>query len=530
MRSFPIVLYGLLLTSVGSWIAPGAVNAQAQPQTETYDFSLSKGLSEFSRGNFEEARLLFERALKAQPGDLDALDYLGQTQLRLREYEAAEGTFQRLLDAHPNSERALLWLGIAQASLGKYREAQASLQAAAQADPKNPLVYYYQGLVAQQLKAYDQSPALFSRALALSPDLTPAARYFTGVAHYERGLLDQAQQEFEAAIAAGDPESELAQSAREFLQQQRNVPGSPRLWDLSLSVSGQYDTNVVLLPAGTTPPGGATGISQKDDFRTTFYMRGEYRAIQTTDWMAGATYGFYQSLHARLHQFNVQDNSPTAFVQRQMGPASFRLQYVYDNVSVGGDPYLYSHAIQPIMTLAEEGNLFTQFQFRYQNKDFQNDRFPTNSTRNGKNWLAGVTQFFYFADGTGNVRVGYTYDTDRTGGGSPAFATPGVQTNADWAYHGHRLSAGVSMPPIGTVRPSLALDYYLQNYDNPNSFSPTGTTVRRDRTTFLTGSLGKELTKVWSVSVEYNYVREQSNVSAFDYARSIFSISLTGRF
>jgi tetratricopeptide (TPR) repeat protein len=508
----------------------GVAWAQSQPAAETYDFSISKGLLEFSRGHYEAARTLFERAAQAQPDDVDALDYLGQTLLRLKEYEKAEATFRHLLSVQPDSERALLWLGVAQASLGKYREAQANLDAAAKANPDNPLVYYYQGLVAQQLKAYDQSPALFSRALALSPDLTPSARYFTGVAHYERGLLDQAQKEFEAAIAAGDPESELARSAREFLDQQRNVPGKPRPWDLSASISEQYDTNVVLLPSGTTPPGGGTGISQKDDFRTTFYLRGEYRAIQTADWTAGATYGFYQSLHAKLHDFNVQDHSPTAFVQRQMGPVSLRLQYVYDNVSVGGDPYLVSQAIQPLVTIAEEGNRFTQFQFRYQNKEFQDDRFPTNSTRNGKNWLAGFTQFFYFDDGTSNVRFGYTYDTDRTGGGSPAFATPGVQTNADWAYHGHRLSAGVSLQPVWTLRPSLAFDYYLQNYDNPNSFSPTGTTVRRDRDIFFTASLGKELSKIWSVSVEYNYVRDQSNVSAFDYVRNIFSVSLTGRF
>jgi hypothetical protein len=213
-----------------------------------------------------------------------------------------------------------------------------------------------------------------------------------------------------------------------------------------------------------------------------------------------------------------------------MGPVSLRLQYVYDNVLVGNDPYLISNAIQPIVTVAEEGNQFTQFQFRYQYKDFQNDLFPTNSTRNGINWLAGITQFFYFADGAGMVRFGYTYDTDRTGGEPSATATPGVQTNSDWNYQGHRLSFGVSTPEFGTFRPSLAFDYYLQNYDNPNSFSSTGTTVRRDRVLFFTGALSKELTKILSVALEYNYVRDQSNVQAFDYNRSIFSLTFTGRF
>jgi hypothetical protein len=59
---------------------------------------------------------------------------------------------------------------------------------------------------------------------------------------------------------------------------------------------------------------------------------------------------------------------------------------------------------------------FTQVQFRYQNKDFQHGRFTSNSLRDGKNWLAGITQYILFAENTGNVRLGYTFDTDRTGG------------------------------------------------------------------------------------------------------------------
>jgi tetratricopeptide (TPR) repeat protein len=502
---------------------------QHQPKTETYDYSMTKGLILFGKGKYDQAEELFQRALDAVPEDLDALDYLGQTQLRLKKYEAAEKTFRQSLAVRPFEGRALLGLGIAQASLGKDPEAQETLKAAEIASPDNPLIYYYQGLVAQNLKAYDRSPALFSRAMALSPDLTPASRYYTGISHYQRGLLDEAQREFEAAIAGGEPESELARSAREFLQQQRAVPKGPRPWDLSVSVSGQYDSNVVLLPGGTQPP-NEVGISRKHDYVAAFYVRGEYRPIQTNLWMAGVTYGFYQSLHNKLTLFNVQDHSPTLFVQRQVGPVSFRMQYVFDYTKVGNLPYLVSNAIQPIITIAEEGNTFTQVQLRYQNKDFKDDLFTENSARDARNWLAGLTQIFSSADGASNFRVGYTFDMDRTGGGQVSVATPGVQTNADWAYRGHRLSIGGTGPAVLSVTPSLELDYYLQNYDNANSFSPDGTTRRRDRIIFFTGSLSKDLTDSLTLSLEYNYTRDQSNVSVFDYTRSIYSITLSGHF
>jgi len=69
-----------------------------------------------------------------------------------------------------------------------------------------------------------------------------------------------------------------------------------------------------------------------------------------------------------------------------------------------------------LFTLSEGYHAFTQVQFRYQNKDFQHGRFTSNSLRDGKNWLAGITQYILFAENTGNVRLGYTFDTDRTGG------------------------------------------------------------------------------------------------------------------
>jgi len=523
--SIPVLLMGLSLTLFLSSAA-----AESVVDSETYDFSIAKGLIEFGKGRYDKAEALFERASKAKPGDFDASDYLGQTWLRLKKYEAAEKIFRQLVDANPGSGRALLGLGIAQSNLGKYKDALTSLSAAEKAAPDNPLVYYYQGLVYHQLQAFNQSPALFSRAMALSPDLTPAARYYTGVAHYQLGQIDEAQKDFEAAIASGEPESELARSAREFLEHRGAAPKGPRRWDLSLSVTGAYDSNVVLLPLGTQPPGGPTGISQQSDWRVAFYARGEFRPIQTNTWTVGTTYGFYQSIHRVLSTFNVQDQSPSVFVQRQLGIVQARVQYVFDYVKVGGAPYLISQAVQPMLTVAEGVNKFTQFQFRYQYKAFQDDLFPTNSTRDAINWLAGVTQYVYFSENTGYLRAGYTYDTDNTGGGSPAMATPGVTTGADWAYKAHRLSASLGVPPLLTIKPNLAFDYYRQNYENPNSFSPTGTTRRRDNIYFLTASLSRDITQLLSLALEYNYTRDQSNVPAFDYNRSIYSLTLNGRF
>lgn len=519
----------ILIMGAVCWLT-GIAGGWAQVPQETYDFSMSKGLAEFGRAHYDVAARMFERALAAKPQDPQATNFLGQTYLRLKNYPDAERTFDALARLDPMSVHAWVGLGIARSQQGHYQEALEALAKAEQRSPHNPAVYLYQGLVAHELKSFNQSQALFSRAMALSPDLTPVARYYTGMSYYQRGLLDRAQEEFDAAIASGEPESELTRSARAILQQREGEPTALKRWDVSLSVSGQYDSNVVLLPLGTQPPGGATGISKKDDYRMAIYARGEYRAVQTEAWTAGVTYGFYQSLHQKLTGFDVQDHSPSVFIQRQLGIVQARVQYVFDHVRVGQAPYLNSHTIQPIFTIAEGNSHFTQLQFRYQIKDFQDDRFAGNSFRDGKNWLGGITQFAYFANGAGHVRLGYTFDMDRTGGGNPSIATPGSPSHADWAYKGHRLSAGLGVPPVWTVQPTLAFDYYLQQYDNPNSLSASGTTVRRDTIYFATATLARPLTDWLTIAAEYNYTRDQSNLQFFDYSRSVYSLTLSGRF
>ena len=60
--------------------------------------------------------------------------------------------------------------------------------------------------------------------------------------------------------------------------------------------------------------------------------------------------------------------------------------------------------------------------------------------------------------------------------------------------------------------------------------SPGGTTKRRDNVMFFTATIGRPLTDWLSIAADYNYTRDQSNLPVFNYARSIFSITLSSRF
>ncbi|MBD0316391.1 MAG: tetratricopeptide repeat protein, partial [Nitrospiraceae bacterium] len=427
-------------------LGAGSLTAvQAAEEPREYDFDLSKGIVLFNSERYGEAERYLSEAFKAKPGDPTAGYYSGQSLLRLKRYQPAEERFREILRRHPQDARARMGLGMALYHQERYTDALANLTMAEQTLTDEPLLYYYEGLAAADRQSFDQASEKFLRAGKLDPEFGRDPHYQRGAELYAQGKADQAAAEFQSAVRSGSTTPTQPKPALTA-----SLLSPSKRWSASFGTSVQYDSNVVLLPGGVSPPGGSSGISHKDDFVTMFTGRGEYRLFQDDTWTVGAGAGLYTNFHARLSDFNVLDVAPTLYVQRQLGSMQLRFQYILDYVTVGSDPYLLSNALQTTLTVPQSDRSFTQAFVRYQYKDFKSFRddelgAPINQTRDGVNWMLGGMQYLTFAENRGHVRAGYFFDTDRTGGGEVTqFGRP---THADWSYTGHRLSTGVSYRP-----------------------------------------------------------------------------------
>jgi tetratricopeptide (TPR) repeat protein len=503
-----------------------AREAGAAEQRRESDFDVAKGVYLYNQGRYAEAERHLKEALSAKPGDQATAYYLGLASLRLQRYREAEERFREVLKRHPEDARARLGLGMALYHEQRYREAATELTVAERTLKDDPLLYYYAGLAAAEQQSYEQASERFLRAGKLDPELGNDPRYQRGATLYSQHQYQQATAEFRSAVEGGQPAAAAVQRPPGAMAGQ--VPS--KRWTANYGLSLQYDSNVVLLPGGSALP---NNISHKDDFVTALSVGGEYRFVQTDKWTVGAGAGLFGNLHARLSDFNVFDLAPNIYVERRLGSAQLRLQYTLDYVTVGGDPYLLSNAIQPTLTIPESNRTYTQAFFRYQNKDFKSFRddqlgLPVNQTRDANNYMLGAMQYWKFSNDRGYVRGGYMFDTDRTAGGDGP-TTPGVPTSADWQYTGHRLSTGVAYRPLAATTLQLAFDYYRQNYSNPNSFSPD-LTVRKDNIYQLTGTVVRDLRSWLWLAFQYSYTRDQSNVEVFDYSRHIISLTVGGSF
>ena len=530
----PIYCYRCLAWSIWCWslavllmAAVGGIStAEGAEEHREYDFDLAKGLYLYNQGQYGEAERHLRDALSVRPGDQTAGYYLGLTSLRLQRYKEAEERFREVLKKHPEDARARLGLGMALYHQDRPREATTELTTAERTLKDDPLLYYYAGLAAADQQAYEQASDKFMRAGKLDPELANDARYQRGVTLHSQRQYQQATAEFRSAVEGGQVAA--ARPAAPPTAPTAQLPS--KRWSANYGLSLQYDSNVVLLPGGSALP---NNISHKDDFVTAFNGYGEYRFLQTDKWTIGAGGGFFANVHARLSDFNVFDLAPTLYAERRLGAAQLRFQYTLDYVTVGGDAYLLSNAIQPTLTIPESDRTYTQAFFRYQNKDFKafrDDQFgvAVNQTRDANNFMLGAMQYWKLFSDRGYVRAGYIFDTDQTGGGdiTPQF---GVPTKADWAYTGHRLTTGVAYQPLAATTLQLAFDYYRQNYSNPNSFSPD-LVERKDNVYQLTGTVVRDIRSWLWLAFQYSYTRDQSNVDAFNYTRNIVSLTVGGSF
>jgi len=93
------------------------------------------------QGQVEEAAVIFERVLAANPKNLFVLEQLASCQVHLEQLDAAAATLQRLIDVMPEPQPGIWFkLGVCLRSLGKKEEAVAALEQASALAPDRPQI------------------------------------------------------------------------------------------------------------------------------------------------------------------------------------------------------------------------------------------------------------------------------------------------------------------------------------------------------------------------------------------------------
>ncbi len=150
---------------------PGAIAqfraaAKADPTMPDVHFGL--GYLLWTKLRYEEALPAFEAEVANNPNHVQALAYLGDTEMRLRHPEAAVPLFEKAIEIDPGLELAHLDLGIIYAETGRNDDALREMKAAERLAPDAVDVHWRLGRLYRAMGDKDASKAELDKAKSIT--------------------------------------------------------------------------------------------------------------------------------------------------------------------------------------------------------------------------------------------------------------------------------------------------------------------------------------------------------------------------
>jgi len=169
-------------------------------------------------GSLQQAELLYQKVLAAEPGNPFAIYAMGTIALNRGDSSAAVPLLRQALASGYTHETVYTHLGIALQASGQGDEALAVYQAGMKLDPKNPHYHSNAAVVLAQKGDYEAALAEAKLALKLNPKFAPASMN-AGFVLQELNRLPEAAEMFERTLRL-DPENAQVRDALKLLKKQ----------------------------------------------------------------------------------------------------------------------------------------------------------------------------------------------------------------------------------------------------------------------------------------------------------------------
>ena len=175
-----------------------------------------------------------------------------------------------------------------------------------------------------------------------------------------------------------NPSPEVADASRKYLDAMGQTGGPVKKWGVTAAALYQYDNNVVTASRGTDFPISINDeeVSNQEDSRGVVTLYGYWQFLDRGGWEGRMSYGFYQSFHAEVDQFNLQNHAPELAGLRKFRLGGFDaaagLKYSASIAFLDTDLDVYSvnHFATPSIWIKWNSILATRFNYRFNFEDF----------------------------------------------------------------------------------------------------------------------------------------------------------------
>ena len=496
----------------------------ARAQSTEADVYVAEGVLLFEDKKYDEALKSFRRALEIEPDHVEALYYTGVVYMTQRQPAQAAAVLERARAKAPGDASVAYQLGLVYFAQEQYDRAQPLLEEVFRAAPAQDSLGYYVGFMRYRNKDYRGAVRAFRAGRSSDPEIQQLSRFYTGLALAALGLPAQASAEVEQALRLA-PSSALtgpAERLRDTLVAQR---GQERRFSAEVRFGVFYDDNVAVIPdpasSSKEPLVRLLRRPRSSSFGELAGVRADYVWYRDERFDATVGYSFFTTYNNDLTDFNVMDHLGTLGLTYKTAigsmPAQIGGTYAYDALFLGGDLFVQRHTGAVVGALAEDDTNLTQVFFRVQDKDFTTG-FPREEDRDARNYMFGFLHLFRFQQDRHLIKLGFQQDFEDADG-------------RHYSYQGQRLQLGAMYTlPWWNLRARWDLDVHFRDYKNTNTFLPTtrpGRRERRDQELNNIVRLELPLPYRFTVSGEYQFTHNASNIEVFDYTRNVVSLILS---
>ncbi|MDD5310267.1 MAG: tetratricopeptide repeat protein, partial [Candidatus Omnitrophica bacterium] len=324
------------------------------------DPQLEQGIKLYKQENYDEAASVLKQARGKDPNSSLAAYYLGITCKQLQDYKEAK---KHLIDAvtlTPRIKEALVELVEVLYQLGDLKEAKEYIAVAERESIRPSQTAFLKGLVL--LKDNDNTGAIaaFEDAKKLDPSLSQASDYQIGIANLKEKRFAEAKKVFHEIIIL-DPNSDLASFSSEYMEALKRKEEAERPLRATVSVSGEYDTNVLLKPGDDTV---ATGISDEADWREVVNFMGQGRLKLNDKLGLDGQYSLYFAHQNDLGLYDVLSQTVVVTPNYYFKNGTLGIAAGYNYTDVGRTKYMTTVSASPVVNYIIGGRHMLQANFK----------------------------------------------------------------------------------------------------------------------------------------------------------------------
>ncbi|MEJ2096932.1 MAG: tetratricopeptide repeat protein, partial [Deltaproteobacteria bacterium] len=465
------------------------------------------GVFAYEEGKFKEAESLLQKALGMHPQEPFANHIMGKTLMAQGRYKEAE----KYLNAAWKNDPDLSGLAYDRAYLSfkleRYGEGADRFEKVIQADPNYILASFYGGICLYRKARYRDARTLLLSAAEKSPELKIEGFYYAALCDYYVGQERDAVEKLNF-VKANTDSNEVKDNADRWLKRMETGKKIDKPYELEIRVGYAYDSNV---PLDSTEQDNYTPSGQ-DDTALFGYAGGSYNVVNRQDMKLGLGLSRAQCRYNELDEFNASETAGQLFGYGSTKPFFYGLRLRPILYQVDEEDFLLVYEVVPMLVYKLSKTWEFGGSYTFSANDYRQDAYDE---RDGSSHEVYAAATYNFSGEKGYTSAGIGYED---------YA---AESNA-FDFGRLTLKFVLETETLWDLTLRVAGRFSVKTYKNEDEFENE---TRQDNRFEGVVSLKHRFFYDWlSLSLEYDYYQNESNLEDYSYSRQLAGIILLAEF